>query len=273
MTPERIIQDLQTVNDAYLLEAKSPVPTKKRTLRPVRIAIAAACLCIALVGGAFAAAQIAGFKSVDIFENLLHEGQRYDGYSLSGGFRFVSLDELSPEIKELSSQNPALTIELPVHTLNEFELLTGLDMEDNPSPSGFLQHGFISSLTSNSKGPTSLSYTVEYRGTEEDSLRLFMNATVYTKQMEDLDLDLSVSYVFPSGREFTPEPYITASGLETLLTHSQYFPTDILFKVYGSDCWYADFVLDGIRYHLVAYCPDDPQSALDTLKQILNAFE
>lgn len=246
-------------------------PTKKG-VRVLRTALVAACVCLVLVGGAFAATQIAGFYDVSIFENLRHEGRSYDGYSLVGGCRFVPLDELSLEIRKLSEQNPASTTELPVHSLGDFESLIGLDLADIPSSDELNFQRFTAYLTSDQSDPTRLSYVAEYRGAEDNSLCLLINATVYTEQMEDPNFDISTSYVFPSGNEFSAEQYITDGGLEILLTHIQYFPSDILFNIFGSNSYYADFVLDGIRYHLLSYCPNHPEQALDVMKRTLEGF-
>ena len=271
MNENHIMTELQHVKDDYLLELSTPV--RRRMPRAGRIALIAACLCAALVGGAFAATQIAGFHAIDLFENLLHQNKAYDGYSLSGGCRFVPLDELSPQIRELSRQNPASTIELSAHDLSEFESLTGSDLPDLSLPEGLSQSLFTAYLTSDAEGPTALACTAEYHSSTEDSLRLFVSATVYTERMEDPEFDLSVSYVFPSGYEFSPQRYVTDSGLEVLLTHSRRPATDVFFNIFGSDSYYADFTLDGIRYHLVAYCPNTPAHALSTLKEVLDAFQ
>lgn len=257
--------------DPALVESAA-APAKKHSLRPVRIAVAAACLCGLLVGGAFAATQIAGFKGIKVFENLQHDSKSYDGYSLLGGCRFISLDELSPEIRELSVQNPAATVELSVRDLTDFEALTGLELTEIPSPDGLSRHQFTAYLTSDQSEPTRLSYTIEYRGTEESSLRLFVYATAYTEQMEDPEFDISVSYVFPSGHEFSTEQYITDNGVEILLTHSHYLPTDILFNFFGTDSYYADFSFDGIIYHLASYCPNQPDHALHAMRAVLEGF-
>lgn len=60
--------------DPELVESAA-APAKKRAVRPVRIAVIAACLCVALVGGAFAAEAIWG---VPVFTPL-------EENSLSGG--------------------------------------------------------------------------------------------------------------------------------------------------------------------------------------------
>ena len=271
MNENHIMTELQHVKDDYLLELSTPV--RRRMPRAGRIALIAACLCAALVGGAFAATQIAGFHAIDLFENLLHQNKAYDGYSLSGGCRFVPLDELSPQIRELSRQNPASTIELSAHDLSEFESLTGSDLPDLSLPEGLSQSLFTAYLTSDAEGPTALACTAEYHSSTEDSLRLFVSATVYTERMEDPEFDLSVSYVFPSGYEFSPQRYVTDSGLEVLLTHSRRPATDVFFNLFGSDSYYADFTLSGVRYHLVAYCPNTPDHALSTLKEVLDAFQ
>lgn len=257
--------------DPALIEQAEP-RAKRALPRAGRIALIAACLCAALVGGAFAATQIAGFHAIELFENLLHQNKSYDGYSLSGGCRFVPLDELSPQIRELSRQNPASTIELSAHDLREFESLTGSDLPDLSLPEDLSQSLFTAYLTSDSEGPTALACTAEYHSSTEDSLRLFVSATVYTERMEDPEFDLSVSYVFPSGYEFSSQRYVTDSGLEVLLTHSRRPATDVFFNLFGSDSYYADFTLSGVRYHLVAYCPNTPDYALSTMQTVLENF-
>ena len=81
MTPEQILNGLQNVNDEYLLDAAAPVRCRKCGLRSLRIAVAAACLCAALVGGALAAEAIWGvpvFKPMDT--NPL-TGEAWNGFS------------------------------------------------------------------------------------------------------------------------------------------------------------------------------------------------
>ena len=66
--------------DPALVESAA-APAKKHSLRPVRIAVAAACLCVALVGGAFAAEAIWGVPVFTPMDTSPMTGEEFNGFT------------------------------------------------------------------------------------------------------------------------------------------------------------------------------------------------
>lgn len=66
--------------DPALVECAA-APAKKHSLRPVRIAVAAACLCVALVGGAFAAEAIWGVPVFTPMDTSPMTGEEFNGFT------------------------------------------------------------------------------------------------------------------------------------------------------------------------------------------------
>lgn len=264
---------LETIGflDAALVE-EGDWEGKRRAAHPMKLVLLAACLCAGLLITALAAARIAGFDAVEFFKGFQDLGRRYDGYSLSGGVEFIPLEKLSDELIELSGENPAVTVRLPVTDRSEAERLTGLELPEELSGQTLKLHSFAANLTSDAHGPTVLSFEEEYRDDDQWTLRLSVYSVVFTERMEDAKEPVTVSYVFPSGHTHTTGEYRTDAGLTVLLTEYKRPENDVFYGFYGAVTYYADFALDGIRYHLVACCPENPEAALEVLKAALEQF-
>lgn len=258
--------------DGGLIEEADDSAVRSGMRGAVRTLLIAACLCAVSIGTALGVTRIAGFDSLEFFKGFQHQGASYHGYSLAGGVDFVPLEELSDEVMELSGENPAVTVRLPVADRSEAERLTGLELPEELSGQTLKLHSFAANLTSDAQGPTVLSFEEEYRDDDRWTLRLSVYSVIYTEHMEDTKEPVTVSYAFPSGQEYATEEYRTDAGLTVLLTECERPENDVFYGFYGAVTYYADFALNGIRYHLVACCPEDPEAALEVLKAVLEQF-
>ena len=91
--------------DPALVEQAAGPARRHSARRPLRTGLIAACLCAALLGSAWAANQIGGFRSLKFFEDLLlpaelsDDGEawgeaHYDGYTREGWIDFLALEDL-----------------------------------------------------------------------------------------------------------------------------------------------------------------------------------
>lgn len=141
--------------DPALVEQAS-VPAKKRTVRPVRIAVVAACLCAALVVGAFAAETIFGipiFKPMDTSPatgepmngfttviELPEETQQPEGTNvnpledpdINGVFK-LPVSAFSQQVQDKAASLRANTLgEVNFSSWEKAEAFLGINLMDNP---------------------------------------------------------------------------------------------------------------------------------------------
>ena len=105
--------------DPALVEQAAGPARRHSARRPLRTGLIAACLCAALLGSAWAANQIGGFRSLKFFEDLLlpaelsDDGEalgeaHYDGYTLEGGIDFLALEDLPQEALDMAAEGRSL---------------------------------------------------------------------------------------------------------------------------------------------------------------------
>ena len=130
--------------DPALVESAA-APAKRRALRPVRIAVAAACLCIALVGGAFAAEAVFGvpiFKPMDTspvtgepingFTTVVEQPEGSDPAAPVGVLKHP-VEAFSPTAREAAAALPAGTPgQLNFNSWDKAEEFLGMDLMNNP---------------------------------------------------------------------------------------------------------------------------------------------
>lgn len=108
-----------------LMEQQEPTPAKRHSIRPLRTALIAAALCLALAGSAFAVAELNHIQvreEPSIFTNM-------DQYTMECAVDFYPLDTFNQELFALA--DPALHHEY-FNTWDELEEFIGLDLVNNP---------------------------------------------------------------------------------------------------------------------------------------------
>ena len=271
MTQQERFQEALGYVDPALVEA-ADCPRRRRPLRLGRLALAAACLCAALLGTVWAAGLTGGFRLVEFFEGLrLEHGEEcvYDGYTLWGGVAFAALEDLPQEVLDTAKAHPASTVAVDVHSWSEAEEYFALDLPENEYLDGLIPSGFRSQLSSDQAGPTLLECQASYRSRQTPGLRVKVRMMAYTERMYRPDDELSISALFPEGTEFTTQGYTAASGLEALVTTVE-FPSD---DPRGSRMVRADFALSGVWYQVEASSRIEPDQALEAVEAVLEGFE
>lgn len=248
----------------------------KRPPRLPRAALAAACLCLALVGTAGAARLIAGFWGVHGYDRYdPRTGFYYQGYTAYGGVEFIPLDRLSQEILDIAAENPQTGVTLPVSSREELEELTGLELParltlDKPK----LHTDFVAFMSADQAGPTCIEYREYYNWWEMEPkvIRMTMEVSLYTERMNIHDVMFTGSSYLQDWEVETAE-YTTAHGLSALVTRAQGMEPienpEVNIVVYHCD---ALFALDGAYYRISIESGHDLESIYAILTETLEDF-
>ncbi len=255
-----------------LLEEKIPVRFRRTLPRAARVGLAA-CLAVLLIGSALAATSIAGFDTFHQIRDHLDNGRNYNGYSLTGGaIVFYPADELSQQARELAHSNPGSTVTLPIADRDEFAQFTGIELPELMIPSSLRHLSSHGSLYCDETDPTILVLQDSYLGVNDPTLRLSIESTVFTERMYSADRPLFVNYYFPDSCVYSTEEYINGNGFSLLLTKCIYPENAPQALHNGTQHYIADFIHDGVRFHLQATCQTDPAAALNALTDILESI-
>ena len=269
MNKEQIMEAMNHIDPALIEAADRSTSTTKRTRRGwIRPAVIAACLCLVLAGTAAAHTWIAGFNAADFFTDEIYENKSYQGYTLWGGRKFFPLDELSQRALDTAAENPCAAIALEVSNLDRLEAFSGLELPESLELDNMVRRSFKAAMSCDQEGPTCITYWESFRGKEDLTLQMEVKVAIYTERMYSPDLELSTGYFIPSEYTVETEEYTTANGQTALLTHFYKFMASS-----SEDGYYADFVSDGLIYHLTASCPGKSEQALLTIQQAIEALK
>lgn len=293
--------------DPALLEALEGADgTKVRHPVPVRVLLAAACICGALVIGTVAAEAL-GFDFVKIFQgeekpivyvNLKDygSGERVEAstlYEVDGsGLSNIPLRELSPAIREIQEQYK----DEDWHTENvgfdswaEAEEFLGRELADNAvldrmeygkrfvepkedwqrkacSVGAFIRYGEISSVDVVAEYLMPIS-----QGGTSVSTGISVRADLYIGE----ELPFYPTFGFMDTGYWAAEGqegYLTANGLETVIISLKQVRDG---NVTQRGEYHAFFFLRGVRFRVETnyWGPEEQETVLAGLKQVLDAFE
>lgn len=283
--------------DPALIEA-ADLPAKSRKPRWFRMAIAAACVCMALLGVVYAM-ETAGIR-VTFFEK---DDQTPDGYQVELEPSYIPLEQLSQAAQDYVAayQDRYIPTRYFSSWSDAVEFL-GLDLPGNPVLEGcykrYAQHfefngndegqhctASFSSLSGEGLVSIRLSANYLWSGPDEAGVirgvGLDLEGRVYIKESEYYDgTEVRRGYhnLDDNGLE---EVYTTPSGLEAVIVrlHQSFSFSDHELETYD---YVAYFVLDGIAFELTASrggiaqpqgdIPPTPELALTALKEVLDAF-
>ena len=253
------------------LERIRPVKTGARILRA---ALIAACACVVLVGGAFAAGQVIRHMSAGepIFATR-PDGNVISFYELTVPITKLPLDALSEEAREFAAGQMRLPAEKDCPSWSAAEKFLGLELADLPildemgtvtvffygrtdGPSSIDLH--LSSAWTNGVRiePQSDGFVVMESGTS-----VAIRVSLYTEAMLPTATEATNTYVYQGSEEVTTRTWITDSGLEVLLTDCP-----------DEDKFIAHFMWNGAEYRISVSGTEGEEATISMLKQIIESF-
>ena len=248
-------------------------PAKKGThvLRTVLIAV---CVCVALIGGTFAAEQVLRHISAgDPVFAARPDGNVISFYEVTVPVTKLPLNTLSEEAREFAAGHMRLPAEKELPGWSAAEEFLGLELADSPMldemgavrvsfygrtdrPSGIDLH--LSSAWKNGVWlePQSNGFVVMESGTS-----VAIKVSLRTEAMLSTVTDVANTYIYQGSEVVTTYSWVTESGIEVLLTD---LPDD--------DGFVAHFLWNGAEYRIRATGTEGEESAVSMLKQIIESF-
>lgn len=262
-------------------------PVKGKHFHPLRTALIAAALCLALVG-TVVAVQHFGVK-VDLQTNPAHPG---DNYTVTDGIAFFPADSFPQQVHDLAAENRAVGIgekcaDKKFESWAEMEnflgrALPGSTVLDSATLTGSAQlwaYAVDQGLSSVDAEASCVLDGIQVR----QSAQLYtdkaeQNYKEYGKEGEAFQGGIVMTY--EGGSAMTEETYTTPGGLTAAIVEVVPAPDSMTPVVEYN----AHFSIDGIRYMVraslyeVGMTPkeaadvDDPAHTLDVLKTVLDGF-
>ena len=250
---------------------------RKVLIRPV---LAAACVCLALVGGAFAAEAIFGVPVFRLTDTSPVTGEPLTGFANgleeSAGQAIKQPEEVfSARVLEHAANGQT---GLECSSWEEAEEYLGMELMDNAALAearyAFEEGGEPVSVflcvgdgVLNAVHATAgywMNETVVDDGNSAP-VRVGVTACVYTEHSPIAAEDMFVQYGFYGDYAITAEEYTNANGLAAVIVAAE-------DEEYGVTHYYAQFVWNGAAFTVDAIFGPDGDHALTTLKQVLDSF-
>lgn len=274
-----------------LMERQAQEPVKRRSLRPLRTALIAACLCLALVGTAVAAQVFA--VRVDLQTNPDHPG---DNYTVTGGIAFFPADSFPQQVHDLAVLHE--TTGKNFTSWAELEEFLGRDLPSSTALDS-AEPGPEARVSGSERGTNILLYVdtadqglvaIGARGHYLlDGIWVQQSANLYTDKMEQNykeygqegeEFEGGFIMLYENGATMTKETYTTPGGLTATIVEVKSAPDALR----PATEYNAHFSIDGIQYKVSAAfyevgmtaaeaaAKDDPAHTLSVLKQVLDGF-
>ena len=268
--------------DPALVEAAA-APAAKRSLRPLRIAVAAACMCALLAGMAFAAETIFGIPIFRAVGTNPFTGEELNGFTTVTDMTSKQpAERFSPAVRELAAaleQDGTDTVTFG--SWAGLEEYLGVDLMNNALLDQGGQDLTVTVMANDGEltgvkadGVYYLNYLEVERSDEADGgygmvpVRMGLTVQSYTEYSRIAPEDMFMILAFPEDYTLTHETYTTPGGLVVSIVGAAHSD-----PVYGpTTTWYARFALNGNAVTLSAGCIPDPDHALATLKEVLDEF-
>lgn len=280
---ERIVKNL--------MEQQAGRPVKGKRFRPLRAAMIAAALCLALAGTAVAV-QVFEVR-VDLQTNPVHPG---DNYTVTGGIAFFPVEDFPQQVQDLAvphettGQNFTSWAEAEEFLGRSLPHSTVLDSAE-PGPKAKISgsnrttHILLHANTVD-QGLCSIGVEGHYL---LDGFWVQQAALLYTDKAEQNYQEYSregeefkggVVMTYEEGSTMTEETYTTPGGLTATIVGVAPAPGSSR----PTTDYNAHFSINGIQYsvfvrfYMVGRTPaeaaaaDDPAHTLDVLKQVLDGF-
>lgn len=285
--------------DPALIEA-ADLPVKGRKPRWVRMALTAACICVALLGTVYAVETVTGIRFLRFMEpQEIEWGDMLttlnDGFELYEIAEPVSVDCLSDEVMELVQKYPNDDLTFRYKSWDDAEAFLGIELQDNPvldaaikvsnfssmhtKPYSISQAHCVVSLGTSDGQPRGFQVKAVYRIQPENepskgTVRVEVWANVYTDLMVE-SAERTTNRLFHEGTAFRESSYTTPSGLETVIVQvdRSNCVEDYVLDLFEEIEYYAYFNLNHASFEVHAVSdPEDPDLALTTLKEVLDNF-
>ena len=266
----------------------------KKSARVLRTAVIAACACVVLIGGTFAATYVAGFSAFETYEagDLIFKDVgkiAHSGYRLSGGMAPIPVQEFSDEVQALPEGNTQVIFD----SWEEAEQFLGVQLERNALLEE-MEHALCIDPKLERNTHCVLRFSVGDNGLEQvfaeayyteggnhilSSVSVNWYALITT---ENSDRTHAYEVLYPSERELRVEEYTGAGGMEAIIVETKTPESDSIRTFSGQEYCVVDyegyFSLNGIAYcvNVWGYSPLDYVEntlALDLLKQIIDSYD
>ena len=244
----------------------------KRRPRPLRTALIAACVCLALVGTAVAA-QVTGAIPISGFFTWWSQAddEVVSGYQVERSGVGASLENLSDEALAMLEADPNSYVSLSFSSWDEAEAFLGLDIYANP----MLERAELHRCS------------VDYSGGDADGIYILAD-TFYICHLQegqnshDVSIGVEVeiyqegvwqrdyTFQYAEGTDFTEEIHVTPSGLEMTVVHSTFTDPQRGGPYTAHEAY---FYVGGAQYRVRAMDQEDPEYGWTALKEVLDAFE
>ena len=287
--PHAVLNEL----DSDLVEEAS-VPGHRRTFRLRPALILAACLCLLLLGSALASDGFTAFPIFRVVEEHFRDGnlRAYrNGWEIRVETRPIPLSAFSRQARTFPRDGQATPINSTCamqgfDSLAGAEEFLGLDLLDNPildsaqpmkgfsivqeDGSDLPVYALLTRLWSeeDALSSASVSAALQLTGDTMPETVLHMTISLRTEAADPANEVVTTSLNRP-GTSYRTEEYTAPSGLMAVLVEVTEPWEDATYRV----DYIASFSHRGAAFRIQAYCPSDPESALTTLKQVLDAFQ
>lgn len=289
--------------EANLLERIREGQPKRRP-RPLRTALIAACVCLALVGTAVAAQVVGGISISDFFAGLTQKeafqkvfpeleeddldvlydlNGKYSGYVVGRSGVGASLEDISDEALALLEKTPGSMVSLTFDSWDEAEAFLGLEIQNNevldemyvspvsPYTPCSVMYGGRDEVSHILLGGSYIRSVVEGNGEgagrigKVHTVRVNIDVEIY-KEGQDQS-DFLVAHM--DGTTFTEETYVSPAGVEMTIVHSMFPETEEGGPYTAHEAY---FYVGGAQYRVRAMDQEDPEFGWTALKEVLDAF-
>ncbi len=131
MKKEQVLDLMNTIGPDLIEEAGREAPARRRFPKAVRAGLIAACLCLALLGTAFAAGPEAVAALIERLAIHITSAEQGAGYTVDGGPMIkYPLSAFSPDLLSASEsrESPAAPVSLSFNTWDEVKAFLGKDI-------------------------------------------------------------------------------------------------------------------------------------------------
>lgn len=301
MNKEQILSIMDHVDPA-LVEGADCVK-KKRMPRIARTGLIAACLCVALVGTAFAVETVTGvsilrYFSGEEFEEIMQEvdpnyraqGEQYAGIVLGNETMGVSLDGISQEALAYAREHEAAgdAADMEFASLEEAEAFLGLDFYDNPAMDALAGEEYSGPELYDGDGNliqlprdrgVYLLCCPDNRGMAWVFMTHFVNSgdgeLTVVVGMDAVSSRIAAQSgdsitIYADGTQVTEEMFETVWGGEIPVVFLDFPETE---PNEARDCFQSYFIASGVQYRVTVECGQDTERGAEVIRRVLNAFD
>lgn len=271
--------------DPELVE-EAELPAGRRVIRFRPALLVAACLILLLIGTAVAAGSSEALPSfLSFFRTQPHpsrSGYTSDGWEISLTGDQIPLSEFSAEVQAQPAGAAVSRTMMSLDSWEAAEEFAGRDLMDNPilqqaqirarygfdDENGEFVHCNVLLSRSWTEGKlarvgVNTSYDITF-AEGGPTTAIHLDATFHTEAGSAFS---AWTHFLTPGTQFDASTYTTPSGLTATILEATQQKEDGVRTDY-----HAYFLYNGGIWHISAFCADEPDQSLTTLKQILDAF-